>query len=117
MNMSLEHRETIHSPSCATLCVSGRLNAASALDLKSEIKRMVEGGYAEVIVDLSDVPFVDSSGLAALVSGLKATRQAGGTLKLAGLGEQARTVFRLTMLERVFEIYADAEEALASFSG
>jgi anti-sigma B factor antagonist len=113
--MSLEHRETVHSDTCATLGVSGRLNAASALDLKAKLKRMVEDGRVQVIVDLSDVPFVDSSGLAALVSGLKSTRQAGGTLKLAGLGEQARTVFRLTMLERVFEIYADAEAALASF--
>ena len=115
--MSLETRRTLHTETCATLGVSGRLDAASALDLKSELKHSVEGGHVELIVDLSEVPFVDSSGLAALVSGLKATRQAGGTLKLAGLGEQARTVFRLTMLERVFEIYDDAGAALASFSG
>ena len=77
----------------------------------------MHAGQVELIVCLREVPFIDSSGLAALVSGLKATRQAGGTLKLSGLCDQARTVFRLTMLERVFEIYADAAEALASFSG
>jgi len=47
-----------------------------------------------------------------LVSGLKATRQAGGALKLAGLNEQARTVLRLTRLDRVFALYADRAAAL-----
>ena len=69
-----------------------------------------------LVVDLTAVPFIDSSGLAALVSGLKATRQAGGTLKLAGLNEQARTVFRLTRLERVFELYPDAAAAQRTLS-
>jgi anti-sigma B factor antagonist len=97
--------------------VRGRLDAFSAQEVKAELEELVQAGHVELIVCLREVPFIDSSGLAALVSGLKATRQAGGTLKLAHLCDQARTVFRLTLLERVFEIYADAEEALASFAG
>jgi len=96
--------------------VRGRLDAVSAQGVKAQLKELAQAGHVELIVCLREVPFIDSSGLAALVSGLKATRQAGGTLKLANLCDQARTVFRLTMLERVFEIYADAEEALASFA-
>ena len=115
--MSLETRQTPLSATRATLIVSGRLDAVTALELKAQFKRLVEAGTVELIVDLAEVPFIDSSGLAALVSGLKATRQAQGTLKLAGLSDQARTIFRLTMLERVFEIYDDAEAALASFPG
>jgi len=113
--MSLETRQTPLSETRATLAVMGRLDAVTALELKGQFKRLVEAGIVEQIVDLAEVPFIDSSGLAALVSGLKATRQAGGTLKLAGLSDQARTIFRLTMLERVFEIYDDAGAALASF--
>jgi anti-sigma B factor antagonist len=113
--MSLETRRTPHSETRTTLTLEGRLDAVSALELKAQFKDLVEDGAVELIVDLAAVPFIDSSGLAALVSGLKATRQAEGTLKLAGLSDQARTVFRLTMLERVFEIYADAGAALASF--
>jgi anti-sigma B factor antagonist len=98
------------------LIVNGRLDAVSAQEVKAQLYDLVQTGHVELIVSMDAVPFVDSSGLAALVSGLKTTRQAGGTLKLAGLSEQARTVFRLTLLERVFEIYADVEGARASFS-
>jgi anti-sigma B factor antagonist len=104
------------SKECATLTVSGRLNAVTALELKEQLKQLVEKGCILLVVDLTAVPFIDSSGLAALVSGLKATRQAGGTLKLAGLNEQARTVFRLTRLERVFELYPDAATAQSTLS-
>ena len=114
--MSIETTVEQHTDKRATLRFVGRLDAVSALDVKSQIRKLVDEGYVELIVCLEEVPFVDSSGLACLVSGLKVTRQAGGTLKLAGLCEQARTVFRLTMLERVFEIYDDPEQALASFS-
>ena len=113
--MNTQTRQQVDSPTRATLYVSGRLDAVSALDVKAALQKLVQAGQVEVIVCLRKVPFIDSSGLAALVSGLKATRQAGGTLKLSGLSEQARTVFRLTMLERVFEIYAHVEEARASF--
>jgi anti-sigma B factor antagonist len=50
--------------------------------------------------------------MAALVAGLKETRQAGGTLKICGLTEQASTVLRITMLDRIFELYPDAEQAI-----
>ena len=109
-------RQQVHSPTRATLFVRGRLDAVSAQEVKGQLQELAQAGHVELIVCLREVSFIDSSGLAALVSGLKATRQAGGTLKLASLCEQARTVFRLTMLERVFEIYADAEEGLASFA-
>jgi anti-anti-sigma factor len=108
-------KHKVHSPTRATLYVSGRLDAVSAQEVKARLQDLVQAGHIELIVCLRETPFIDSSGLAALVAGLKAARQAGGTLKLASLGEQARTVFRLTMLERVFEIYAHAEEARASF--
>ena len=114
--MNTQTRQQVHSPTRATLYVNGRLDAVSALEVKARLQELVQAKYVELIVCLREVPFIDSSGLAALVAGLKATRQAGGTLKLSGLTEQARTVFRLTMLERVFEIYADIEEARASFT-
>jgi anti-sigma B factor antagonist len=113
--VSIETSVKHHTDKRATLYLVGRLDAVSALEVKAQLKELVDEGYVEQIVCLQEVPFIDSSGLACLVSGLKVTRQAGGTLKLSGLCEQARTVFRLTMLERVFEIYGQTEEALASF--
>ncbi|MFN2182843.1 MAG: STAS domain-containing protein [Anaerolineae bacterium] len=51
--------------------------------------------------------FIDSSGLSALVSGFKAAREVGGTLKLTGFNEQTRLALHLSRLDRVFEFYSD----------
>jgi anti-sigma B factor antagonist len=99
------------------LGVHGRLDAATAPELKTTLKRLVTEGHHRLVVDLTEVSFIDSSGLSALVSGLKATREAGGTLKLAGLNEQTRTAFRLTLLDRVFEIYPDLVSMQGSLAG
>jgi len=114
--VNLEVIEERLSAQCVMLKPKGRLNAVTAPEFKAQLKRLVQEGYVQLVVDMADVPFVDSSGLAALVSGLKATRQAGGTLRLAGLRDDVRTVFRLTLLERVFEFYADVGSALSAFS-
>ncbi len=91
------------------LTLYGHLDAVTAPELKSELKRLVAEGHNQLVADLTEVSFIDSSGLSALVSGLKAAREAGGTLRLAGLNEQTRTAFRLTLLDRVFEIYPDRD--------
>jgi anti-sigma B factor antagonist len=110
--MKLEITEKLLSEKRAIVTPGGRLDAVTAPDLKAHLKRLVEGGHIRLVVDLTDVPFIDSSGLAALVSAFKAAREAGGTIKLAGLNEQTRTIFTLTRLDRVFELYSDAEAAL-----
>jgi anti-sigma B factor antagonist len=65
---------------------------------------------------LGSVPFIDSSGLAALVSGLKTLNEKEGSLKLASLQSQADLLFKLTMFDKVFEIFADVDSALQSFA-
>ncbi len=97
----------------AVIAVSGRLNAVTAPAVKLKIQELVAGGRGQIVCDLAGVGFLDSSGLAALVSGLKATRERGGYLKLAGVNAQVGKIFHLTMLDRVFEMYADVEAALA----
>ena len=67
----------------AVLQPTGRLNMVAAPALKSQIEESVGAGRDRIVVDFSDVIFIDSSGLGALISGLKATRQAGGDLRIA----------------------------------
>lgn len=64
---------------------------------------------------MTSVSFVDSTALAALVQGMKHSRQQGGDLRLCGLGQSVRIIFELTRLDRAFEIYAKPKEAIASF--
>ena len=97
----------------AVLAVNGRVNALNVAALKARIKALVEEGRTEIVCDLSEVSFLDSSGLSALVSGLKTTRERGGYLRLAGLTRQVASIFQLTMLDRVFELFPTVEAALA----
>jgi anti-sigma B factor antagonist len=97
----------------AVIAAKGRLNAVTAPAMKAQIAKLIEDGHAEVVCDLGAVGFIDSSGLSALVSGLKATREHGGFLKLAGVNDQVARIFKLTMLDRVFEMHPSVEAAVA----
>ena len=114
--MELQITESVQNRQYAVLTVEGRLDTTTASDLKVAIKRLAQTGHRQVIVDLDGVPFIDSSGLAALVSGLKTMRDAGGSLTLARLNNQARTVFKVTLLDRVFEFYPDVASAVSALS-
>jgi anti-sigma B factor antagonist len=97
----------------AVLRLSGKLNMVSAPVVREAVAALVAAGSTRVVVDLADVDFLDSSGLGALISGLKSTRQAGGDLRIASPGEQVRLVLRLTNMERVLIPYESTEEAFA----
>lgn len=108
MQVSIEKR----GEQVAVVVPEGRLDLASAPEFKQVLSEAVTDGYRILVVDLSRVPFVDSSGLGALISGMKATRLAGGDLRIAQVGEQARLILELTTLDKVMKLYATVEEAL-----
>lgn len=111
MDIELEHRldgVTIMRP-------AGRLDLPVAPATKQNLLRVIGAGHHRLVVDLEQVTFVDSSGLGALISGLKAARGAGGDLRLARPGEQARVILQLTTLERVLRPYTSVEDALAGY--
>ena len=82
-----------------------RLDAHNANDLKAELLALFEQGKRNILIDLQDVRFIDSSGLGALVSGFKNAITNQGSLKLASLQPQVKSMFELTRLHRVFDIY------------
>jgi anti-sigma B factor antagonist len=99
------------SPTVNIVSFNGALNARSAEDAKQTFRDLVDQGVTQVIVDLQEVPFIDSSGLAALVSGLKTLGGESSNLKLAAPQSQARLLFELTMFDRVFEIHDSVKDA------
>jgi len=99
---------------CASVTLVGRFDARNAQTVKETLKQLADGGVTHLVVDLAQVPFIDSAGLATLVSILKLVRRTGGNVLLAGVQPQARTVFSLTMLDQVFTIHPTVEAALAS---
>ena len=92
-----------------------RMDAHNSSDLKEQMLQLFDDGKCNLIINLSEVRFVDSSGLGALVSGFKNASAREGSLKLCSLQPQVRSMFELTRLHRVFEIYASVEEALESY--
>ncbi|MGD8893751.1 MAG: STAS domain-containing protein [Desulfobacterales bacterium] len=83
--------------------------------LKNDLLKKIEQGNSKVIIDLNKVEFVDSSFLGTLVAGLKRTAIKNGDLKIVDLQEPVRTMFELTRLYKVFEIFDRVEDALNSF--
>jgi anti-sigma B factor antagonist len=93
----------------------GRLDMASAPAFRERVKQLVESGSDRLIVDLGEVSFVDSSGLGAVIGGLKVARQAGGDLRIARANEQVKLVLELTSLNRLLHPYVTLEQALEGF--
>jgi anti-sigma B factor antagonist len=104
------------SATTSVVSFNGALNARSAEEAKQTFRSLADQGVTQVIVDLNQVPFIDSSGLAALVSGLKTLGGEAANLKLAAPQSQARLLFELTMFDRVFEIHDTVEDAQDSLA-
>lgn len=87
-----------------------RIDAAVAIQFKDRIRALTAGGEGPVILDLSRVSFVDSSGLGAIVAAMKLLAPA-RRLDLAALTANVERVFRLTRMDSVFRIHPEAPEA------
>jgi anti-sigma B factor antagonist len=89
---------------------TGLLDGVKANQLRRDIADIVASGANIVLINLQDVTFMDSSGLSALVSALKAVRTAGGKLYLCSINDQVKMVFELTRMDRVFETFSSEDE-------
>ncbi|QHC66912.1 anti-sigma factor antagonist [Rathayibacter sp. VKM Ac-2759] len=89
----------------------GRLDLTSATEFEAVVLRAITDGDLRIVVDLSGVGFLDSSGLGALVACLKEARRAGGDIRLASPGEQPTMVLRLSNLDRLLATVESVEDA------
>jgi anti-sigma B factor antagonist len=95
--------------------VSGDIDFANSPEVRQSVLREIrEIRTSRVVVNLSQVRYIDSSGVASLIEGLKAARDLGSRFILIGLSTSAREVLQLSRLTKVFEIYDNEEQALAA---
>jgi anti-sigma B factor antagonist len=106
MNITLTHHDDY-----AVVAVEGRLTATGVPRLRQTIDEAVAAGRPRVVVDMGGMDFIDSSGIGALIGGLKSTRLAEGDLRIAAVPEAVRRVLKLTNLDRVLREYPTAEAA------
>lgn len=103
---------TVADTGATVIRPTGHLDMLAAPQLKALVASVVMGDHPSVVLDLEAVEFVDSSGLGALISGLRTSREAGSTFRLAGATSQVLAVLQLTSVDRILPPFETVEAAL-----
>lgn len=90
--------------------VDGEINLSTSQELKKSFEKLP---MKKVVVDLERVAYIDSSGLATLVEMLKKVRSQSGSLGLSGMSDKVRSLFEITKLDKLFQIYPGQKEAVS----
>lgn len=102
--------------SVPVVAVSGEVDVYSAPALKQRFAELVRSGASTLIVDLTEVAFLDSTGLGALVEARALTGDAGGSLPIVCTQDRILKLFTITGLDSVFTIHPTVDAALAAAS-
>lgn len=95
--------------------LASELDAGNVSEFREALANVLEDSDRFVLLDLSQVEFVDSSGLGTILSLLRRLIGAGGDLKVCGVDGPVRTLFELVRLHRVMDIFQDCESAIDAF--
>jgi anti-sigma B factor antagonist len=101
-----DHAEVVRMPP--------RIDAGAADALRADLRALAAAGRGYLLLDMSAVKFIDSTGLGVIVTAMKTARERGGSLALFGLPAKVRLLIELTRLHLVFDIYCDEASALAA---
>ncbi len=92
-----------------------KLDAANVAEFKRDITSILQA-HSKVVFDMSQLKFIDSSGLGAILSCLRQLNAGGGDLKLYGLSKSVRALFELVRMHRIFDICGTREDAISAFA-
>ena len=96
---------------------AGRITLGdSASAFREKIRELAGKGDKKVLLNLSEVSYIDSSGIGEMVSGFTSVTNGGGQLKLVGLSKRVKDLLQITKLYTVFEVFDDEAAAVRSFS-
>jgi len=93
----------------------GELDLNSVPDVRRSIRSLIDEGLVNFIINLTDLDFIDSSGLGVLVGGLARVREKQGEIKITCSNKRITRIFEMTRLTQLFELYPTEEEAARSF--
>jgi anti-sigma B factor antagonist len=96
--------------------VSGRITLGEGSSaLRDTLRELIAQGDKKILLNLSEVSYIDSSGIGELVSGFTSVANAGGTLKLLGLTKRVKDLLQITKLYTVFDVHEEEAHAIRSF--
>jgi anti-sigma B factor antagonist len=93
--------------------LKGEIDLHVSPTVTASLNEVIDKKPDRLVVDLADVSYIDSAGLAALIQAMQKVEGYGGKLMLAGLQETVRSIFELSRLDQVFQIFPDVDAALA----
>jgi len=94
-----------------SLSETNRLNAAVAPDVKSQLTEVLSSKGAKMVLNLSNIKFIDSTGIGTLISALKTARENNGIFQLCALQKEVMNLITLMKLDKVFDIFPDESTA------
>lgn len=98
------------------LHLSGKIMGGEDHDrFSTEIKSLVNQGYVDILLNMSKVSWINSTGLGVLVSGFHTVKKNGGTMKIAEVSDRIDNILNVTQLKLVFETYDSEDKALATY--
>jgi anti-sigma B factor antagonist len=109
MNVSVEERQA----GVFVVTPEGDVDMSSSPEVRKTMAPCFQKGTLGVIVDLSQVPYMDSSGIATLIEGLQLSQRSGVRFSLAGMNPSVEAAFDLAHLKDVFEVFPDVTRALS----
>lgn len=105
---------TVSTPEPGVLALEGEIDLNESPTVRERIKPLIDAQLPRIIVDLSGVSYIDSSGLALFIESMQRIQSYGGKFALAGLRPTVRTIFEIARLDQIFQIYPDVAAAQAA---
>ena len=96
------------------LPLKGEIDLHVSPSITASLNEMIDKKPERLVVDLSAVTYIDSAGLSALIQAMQKVEGYGGKFRLAGLQETVRSIFEISRLDQVFQIFPDVDGALAA---
>ena len=97
------------------LALKGRITVGEVTPVREKITHLLAAGHNQIVLDLQNVDYIDSTGLGNLVISYTQVKKAGGGLKLLNLNKRNVELLALTRLHTIFEVFAEETEAVNSF--
>ena len=111
----MRFEETLIGNVLVAKVLDSRIAADVVPRFKTQLIDYINSAYPSIVIDMSEVSFIDSSGLSALISGLKTVGEERNFV-ICGTRGSVASVFKLTRMDKVFRMYANAQEAVAALS-
>lgn len=111
----MQIKETIEGDVVVLALKGNLMGEPETTEFRDKIKSLVRDGFLKIVLDVSKIKWINSSGLGALISALASVNKGGGDMRIASVTEKINSLFMITQLIKVFKTFDTIDRAVASF--